>query len=173
METGGAISQCDGRIYSNLLAGNTADSGGAIGPSSAAAVYNNTLVGNQAARQGGGLYLCRGPIINCIAWQNSAPADAQLGECTPPTNCCIQGWTGDGFLVVTNDPQFVDADGADNVLLRHHRLRLGNVPETRAIRDLEQSARRYQQPLGQLLDHPDELVPGRHRPHRQRTHHRL
>ena len=46
--------------------------------------------------------MCKGTIVNCIIWGNSADYDAQLSSCGPTVYCCI-----------ILDPKFVDPDGLD------------------------------------------------------------
>jgi len=77
-------------------------------------VQNNTITGNSAVREGGGLYGCGGRIVNCIIWGNSAADGAQLSRSGEPTYCCVQDWTGGGEGNTAKPPGFVDPDGPDD-----------------------------------------------------------
>ena len=81
---------------------------------------NCTFAGNHAGSGGGGVYSAPGTdtsLINSIAWGDtpdelSAPILANLAA----DYCTVQGgWTGPNSNIVTIDPIFVDADGADSV----------------------------------------------------------
>lgn len=135
---GGGINDCSGIIEYNLIMGNRAVIGGGgiiwsnavirnnmvVGNSGPqwggglcecfVAVHSNTVVGNSATSGGGGLYRCSGIVTNCIVWGNSAPAGDQILNSALPTYCCIQDWTGGGEGTIALNPQFLDADGADN-----------------------------------------------------------
>jgi hypothetical protein len=137
----GGLWGCDGTIQNNTICGNSATSGGSglcwcggtirnnlITANSASAecgwgdglsycngtIQNNTITGNSAGENGGGLDHCSGTVSNCIIWANTAPQGTQLSESSAPIYSCIQDWAeaGEGNIVL--DPQFVDADGADD-----------------------------------------------------------
>jgi hypothetical protein len=94
-----------------------------------AILINCTLSGNSAAASGGGIYnswaTASVEILNCILWGNSDSSGS--GEIAQITNSdstvsvdysCVQGWTGSfgGTGNIGDDPLFVDADGADDVV---------------------------------------------------------
>jgi len=120
---GGGLCSCSGVIQNNLIYRNWADFGGGV-----ATYYqnyflqNNTIYANYAYYSGGGIYegyeRNDAKIQNCIIWQNSSPDNAQISltdyEPTLPEYCCIQEWTLGGTGNITDDPQFVDPDGADD-----------------------------------------------------------
>jgi len=103
------MSLCDGTIESNLIANNS-------GPGLSlcdGTIRSNTIVGNEAT-YGGGLSQCSGTVLNCIIWGNAARVGAQLYESSDPTYSCIQYWTRGGQGNITEDPLFVDLEGADD-----------------------------------------------------------
>ncbi len=87
---------------------------------------NCTFAGNEGVQGHGGVYGVGGwspALANCIVWGNVGDGvmdqAAQL-DADPITvdYSCVQGWTGDlgGVGNHGDDPLFVDADGADDVL---------------------------------------------------------
>jgi hypothetical protein len=104
---GGGLDCCFGTIQNNVVSGNSAVDGGGL-QSCLGTIRNNTIVGNSAAWKGGGLCYCqKATISNCIIWGNGA----QLYECSLPTYCCIEGWTGGGEGNISGNPLFVDVAG--------------------------------------------------------------
>jgi len=117
-EHGGGLHKCDGRVRSNVIAGNSAageaTSGGGGLLDCDGTIENNTIIGN-SARRGGGLYVCNAVIRNCIIWANTATDfGPQLYICNTPRFSCIQSWTGGGLGNTAMFPLFVDPDGRDN-----------------------------------------------------------
>jgi predicted outer membrane repeat protein len=125
------------KMYSCLVIGNTAgNNGGGICDGTGyddggSLIVNCTLTHNAASEEGGGIYYGsysgRGrSIANSILWHNS-DSTGQSGSCSQicvadgtttglsTDHCCIQGWTGGGTGIISKNPLFVDADGADNV----------------------------------------------------------
>ncbi|KPK75771.1 MAG: hypothetical protein AMJ79_09800, partial [Phycisphaerae bacterium SM23_30] len=108
---------------------NWAQLGGAIyNYSSTCTLINCTLYGNTASVFGGGMYSDNGNsvLVNCIFRDNRDLGSTGTGETAqvhfdnsvPAIDyCCIQGWSGDfgGIGNIGADPQFVDADGVDDV----------------------------------------------------------
>ncbi len=102
-------------------------------------VTNCTFSGNWAYEDGGGIFnhLDANPILtNCILWGNTdtGPTDesAQIFHWFKNQSVvnfsCVQGWTGTlgGLGNTGDDPLFVDADGADNMVgTEDDDLRLG------------------------------------------------
>jgi hypothetical protein len=76
---------------------------------------------------GGGLGWCHKTVRNCIIWGNAATQGAQLYGSAIPRHSCIQDWTEGGEGSIADDPQFVDADGPDDIPETHednnYRLR--------------------------------------------------
>ena len=128
---GGAIyNRENAAVIANcVFTGNSAhDNGGALycdqtdeGP----ALLNCTLVGNHAELEGGAIYIGdrRNPnLLNCIVWANRDEAGdsetSQIYATTPIlSHCCVENWTGRWGDASNHglDPQFVDADGPDDV----------------------------------------------------------
>ncbi len=114
-----------------LFSGNTGggDGGAAFNDLTTVTLANCTVSGNHAGSQGGGIYDyvgCGVTLVNSIFWGNTDGSGG--GETAQvfnnPSNflevdySCVEGWTG-GFGGTGNhgdDPQFVDADGPDNVI---------------------------------------------------------
>ena len=112
--------------------GNSASSGGGMSGYGSPTVINCTFRRNSAG-SGGGMYNSDGSptVSNCILWGNVDDADGNVGgpfmdasaqidtaSGTPVVNYSIVqgGWTGGGGRGnIASDPQFVDADGADNI----------------------------------------------------------
>jgi len=109
---GGGLARCDGTIQNNVITGNSADYGGGLNDCNGI-IRNSTITGN-SAWDGGGLAHCEATIVNCIIWGNTAPEGAQLYDSSEPAYCCIEAWTGGGEGNISEDPRFVDSDGADN-----------------------------------------------------------
>ncbi len=112
-----------------ILSGNqAAQDGGAIRNlnTSSPQLINCTLAGNAAGSRGGGLasrQSCFPQIRNSILWGNTVNGSAtqaaqlqlELNSNYTVSYSCIQGsWPGTGNVAM--DPQFLDADGADNVV---------------------------------------------------------
>jgi hypothetical protein len=112
-EDGGGLYWCSGTIQNNTICGNSAGRDGGALADCIGTVRNNTITRNTAEEDGGGLWGCSG-ILNCVVWGNtSVSGKAQIYGWSEPTYCCIQDWTGGGEGNITDDPQFVDPDGAD------------------------------------------------------------
>ncbi len=112
---GGAIS-LDGESLPNIsncvFAGNSAESGGAIGNIEGyPRIKNCTFTGNRALDEcdavidydGGG-------FRNCILWANTGQSHKPIPDCYGGRYSCIQGWTGalGGIGNINEDPLFVD-----------------------------------------------------------------
>jgi predicted outer membrane repeat protein len=88
-------------------------------------LLNCTLVGNIAELEGGAVYCANrsGPsLLNCIVWANrDETGDSETSQifATAPIlrHCCVENWTGQWGDATNHglDPQFVDADGPDDV----------------------------------------------------------
>ncbi len=114
----------------NRAEGPAGRGGGFSGTSGALhALLNCTLQANHADFSAGGVHSTGFGVTiavrNSILWGNTDPSGsgeaAQLGfDATPPFTefSDVMGWTGGlpGSFVISADPLFVDADGADNVL---------------------------------------------------------
>jgi len=78
-------------------------------------VDNCTIVGNQAADQGGGISCgSRSRVRNCIIYHNSAPVGSNYYLSSPTivfTNCCTA--PSNGTACVTADPEFVNPGDGD------------------------------------------------------------
>ncbi|MDP2898349.1 MAG: right-handed parallel beta-helix repeat-containing protein [bacterium] len=124
---GGGLHGCDGIIRNNTVTGNSAVGEGGGLESCQGTIENNTITGNSAGRLGGGLGWCHKTIRNCIIWGNAAPQGAQLHGSATPIYCCIEDWSGGGEGNIADNPQFVDADGPDDLPETHedndYRLR--------------------------------------------------
>jgi hypothetical protein len=105
---GGGLSECNGTIQNNTICGNSAEYHGGGLSYCNGIIQNNTIANNSATSAGGGLRDCHGTIRNCIIWGNTAPAYAQLENCSKPLYCCTQAWTGGGAGNISSDPRFVD-----------------------------------------------------------------
>lgn len=112
---GGGLHGCDGTIRNNTVSGNSAVGEGGGFESCQGTIESNTIVGNSAGGLGGGLGWCHKTIKNCIIRGNAAPQGTQLYGSATPTYCCIQDWTEGGEGSIADDPQFVDADGPDDI----------------------------------------------------------
>jgi hypothetical protein len=110
---GGGLSECDGDIFNNIIAGNSGglSGGGLFGCDGT--IENNTIVENVGGGLGpaGGLESCQGTIRNCVIWGNRG--DRQISNCSVPTYSCIQDWTENGEGNLSYFPYFVDSDGGD------------------------------------------------------------
>jgi hypothetical protein len=116
---GGAMCTCHGIIQNNLIAGNSGGCGGGV--SYCDAIFcNNTVVGNVAVQEGGGVshhgkfFPSGGEMVNCVVWGNTSPSGAQIWDSVSPTDCFIKDWTGGGQGNLSGDPRFLDPDGPDN-----------------------------------------------------------
>ncbi len=126
-----ALSNC-------TFTGNSADWGGGMENSydSSPTVANCTFSGN-IAQDGGGMHNRGGSsptVTNCILWGNTASSGAQIynnnSSATINFSNVQGGWPGTGNIDV--DPEFVDADGADDIIgTEDDNLRL--LPESPCI----------------------------------------
>ncbi len=96
----------DGQIVNNVIAHNTAYSGGGISESHSG-VVNDTIYGNSAV-EGGGLFGCIDTIVNCILYDNTASTCSQVMNCATPSFSCIKDWLGEGTGNISDDPLLVD-----------------------------------------------------------------
>jgi predicted outer membrane repeat protein len=128
---GGALSNRENAavIVNCVFTGNSAhDNGGALyyeRTDEPPALLNCTLVGNNAELEGGAIYGESGRgsnLLNCILWANrdetGGGETSQIFAAAPfLRHCCVQNWTGQwgGAGNSGQDPQFVDADGPDDV----------------------------------------------------------
>src|SRR5574341_1313206 len=132
------------------FSGNSADFGGGgiySQNSSSPTLTNVTFSGNSAGNSGGAMSnnSSSNPMLtNVILWGNTAGSSGPQifnSSSTPVINySLIQGWAGGGTGNLALDPQFVDADGADNILgTEDDNLRLActspaiNVGDTAAL----------------------------------------
>jgi hypothetical protein len=81
-------------------------------------VFNSSLIGNTGGNGGGIVTLGTTPhteIHNTILWDNAGPQIGLQGGATATVSYSIvEGGYPDGTEIINEDPQFVDADGADN-----------------------------------------------------------
>jgi len=128
---GGALSNRENAaiIVNCVFTGNSAhDNGGVLyceQTNEPPAMLNCTLVGNDAALEGGAIYgegRTNPNLLNCILWANrdetGGGETSQIFAAAPILrHCCVQNWTGQwgGVGNSGQDPQFVDADGPDNI----------------------------------------------------------
>jgi len=77
-------------------------------------VVNCTFHGNSAS-SGGGMYNydCSPSVTNCILWGNSR---GQMDPWVTGSYCLVQGWSASFTHIISDDPQFVDADGSDDIV---------------------------------------------------------
>jgi hypothetical protein len=133
-QNGGAMhnaSNANPTVVNTLFAGNRAlERGGAIGAFGAQVglMVNCTLFGNTADGLGGGIAVDSGGTVNArntILWNNSDSTGTSESSQARIFNgnvtfghSCVHGWTGSlgGVGNTGANPQFVDADGADNVV---------------------------------------------------------
>ena len=134
--TGGAMESQGGEpsLTSCVLSGNvsTGSGGGLFNMGESNATMTNcTLSNNSADGSGGGVYCSWATagitVLNCILWGNSdsggsgESAQIRIGVGPPVVAVdfsCIEGLTGGlgGVGNIGDDPLFVDADGADDVV---------------------------------------------------------
>ena len=129
---GGAIVNqgCSPTFANCRVLGNTASAGGGVyNCDSAARCVNCTLVGNAATgatypygaggaminHAGGGM---QAELVNCIVWQNTSATGSAITDLARSAtiirySCIESGNGGENNMVA--DPQFVDADGPNNV----------------------------------------------------------
>jgi hypothetical protein len=132
---GGGI-RCDGSsitIINSLFIGNRTLEGGIssgggmyITGSGSVTIINCTFSNNQATSGSGGIRNSSAGtnITNSILWGNinqSGTSESAQIMSTGSLNinhCCVQGWTGGlgGVSNIGDDPLFVDANGADDIL---------------------------------------------------------
>lgn len=110
----------------NSANGDYAVGGGMYCEDSSPVVANCTLSGNVTNRLGGGIYSWYSAVTcaNSVLWGNTGgglrgqPAQIIIDDGAPPSisHSCVEGWNGSfgGVGNIGSDPQFVDADGADN-----------------------------------------------------------
>ncbi|MHC4643018.1 MAG: right-handed parallel beta-helix repeat-containing protein, partial [Planctomycetota bacterium] len=133
---GGAMESQRGEpsLTNCVLSGNVATSlgGGLLNMGTSDATMTNcTLSGNSAGGTGGGVYCSYATasvtVLNCILWSNSdsggsdESAQIHIGSGPPVVvvdYSCIEGLSGGlgGTGNIGDDPWFVDADGADDVV---------------------------------------------------------
>lgn len=132
----GAVATVVNSIFSRNTSPGAGGFGGAIytqdfgGADADLTVVNSTFAYNSAGIGGGGIYLFHSnlTLLNSILYFNDDHAgtvmdeESQLSVTIPFTIVainynCIQGYGGafGGTNNITTDPQFVDADGADNI----------------------------------------------------------
>ncbi len=104
----GGVYWCNGVIKNNFIFGNSSSSGGIL-MSLSGYLENNTICNNLDTA----CYGCQGTIRNCIIFNNSSDGSSQLSNCSEPSYCCIQDWTGGGIGNISRDPLFVDAENND------------------------------------------------------------
>ena len=114
----GAISNSTVEILNSVIMENTGCD--TQGPGLATAldncdgdIVNCTIVSNTggASITCSGLINCDGKIKNCIIWGNGDGTTDQLENCSTPTYCCIQDYSGAGTNGnISSDPSF-DPDG--------------------------------------------------------------
>ncbi|MEP0841536.1 MAG: hypothetical protein HRF43_02350 [Phycisphaerae bacterium] len=110
-------------LANSVIARNTAESGaGVVALFGYARIINSTIAFNRATKTmlSGVISLVGGigAIENSIVWGNTGTGSGtvtQVSAYFPPTYSCIQNWTGGGVGNITNDPRFVDPDGADDI----------------------------------------------------------
>ncbi|MBI4580395.1 MAG: right-handed parallel beta-helix repeat-containing protein, partial [Planctomycetes bacterium] len=120
-------SNCNVALTNCLFSGNVADFGAAVTmfASSNINFVNCTIVGNQAGFAAGLYGDSSAPTLaNCILWANNDVngtiewSQIYMASGTPTLQyCTVQSWTGGLGGTANNgtNPQFVDADGPDNV----------------------------------------------------------
>ena len=123
--SGGGVDNYEGSLTltNGAFSGNIADTtgGGLFNYRSDATLTNVTFSYNTAAIHGGGMLNYElGTIIltNCILWQNSSQISNQAGATSTLSYSLVQGGCPSGSTcdhLLTADPQFMDANGADNV----------------------------------------------------------
>ena len=70
---------------------------------------NNTIVNNEAGREGGGLHCVeQTEIMNCIVWGNEAPTGAQFSQNLTADYCDIENGISGGVGNINEDPLFTD-----------------------------------------------------------------
>ena len=107
-------------IVSNCtFSGNDTESNGAIANISGnLAVVNSSLIGNFGANGGGIVTLGTNPhteIHNTILWNNAVGQIGTQGGTTVVSYSIVQGGYLDGTSIINQDPQFIDANGADDI----------------------------------------------------------
>jgi hypothetical protein len=110
---GGGIFASDGVIRNNLIVGNVSEYGAGL-QACDGLIINNTICGNWAHRRGGGLALCQGQIVNSIIWGNTAVhSDPQIHMSSVPEFSCIEGWPADDRGNIGADPLLRNPLGGD------------------------------------------------------------
>ncbi len=120
---------CDSLVSGNLIAGNSASSGGGVALDGTTVVLDgNTICDNDATTNGGGVHLWNASsatITNCIIAFNDALGGVEVGSGSPCaiTYCDVYGNVGGDYVAMTDltgtggnisvDPLFIDAAGGD------------------------------------------------------------
>ncbi|MDA8018915.1 MAG: hypothetical protein MPN21_15855 [Thermoanaerobaculia bacterium] len=102
-----------------LFTGNAAEAGGGVFNEVDATYVNVTFSGNPAVRIGGAAFnrFSSPTFRNVIMWGNTASVDDSMASSTATetvTYSLVEGGIS-GASNISSDPQFVDADGADDV----------------------------------------------------------
>jgi hypothetical protein len=122
--SGGGMDNYQGSLtlLNGVFSGNGANTGGGLfNYQSDATLINVTFSRNTGTVHGGGMLNYDSGAValtNCILWQNSSQVSNQIGATSAISYSLVQGGcpggsTCDHLLAV--DPQFVDANGADDV----------------------------------------------------------
>ena len=105
-------------IRNCVMSGNAASGGGGIRCGSVASglvIENCTIVDNEATYEyypnGGGIRCGQSGLVvrNCVVWDNEPDQVNMTGD-SNAVYSCIEDWTGSGEGVITNDPDFADAE---------------------------------------------------------------
>jgi hypothetical protein len=105
---GGVYCHYPGIIRNCVIISNTADgTGGGVYCSFRGTVQHCTIAANTALN-GGGIWCSDSTVQNCILWHNSSTNGFANGSRNQHN--CIEGWTGSGMHVITQDPRFVAGD---------------------------------------------------------------
>jgi hypothetical protein len=117
MGGGMLLYECGGIFQNNVIQDNTGTHGAGIAiqdsPDNQPAFINNTVSGNLASVQGGGIYLesSSANVINTIIWGNTAPSGSsiyKLGSTLEVRYSDVEGdelWPGEGNMM--DEPQFL------------------------------------------------------------------
>ncbi len=111
---GGAVSNATAEIQNNLIRNNhntntkgTGDSGGLY--NCRGKIINNTIAYNTSQKIGSGISFCPAMIVNCIVWSNSSTdaQNMQINDSPNPMYSCIQGWSPTTQGNINLNPKFV------------------------------------------------------------------